>query len=305
MPTSETVDLNQIATFVKVVETGSFTRAAALLGLPKSGVSRRIADLEHSLGARLLQRTTRKLSLTEAGASYFENVSRALETVADANNCARETQAIPKGVVRLTSAMDFGVRVLPPILGEFSEKYPDIHVELELTQRAVDLVAEGVDVALRFGKLVDSSLVARKLGHFELWLVASNDYIKEFPVKRVADLAKRKCILFRQRTLGSRWTLVGPDGPETVEVSGPLSGDDFLYISELISAGHGIGLVPSIILQEDLKQKKFQRVLPNYHAPGSELHIVYPSKRFLPQRVQLLVEFLASRLSECPPKRKP
>jgi DNA-binding transcriptional LysR family regulator len=291
--------LNHVAVFVRVVETGSFTAAARALGLPKSSVSRSVSRLELELGVRLLQRTTRSVHLTDAGHAYYDKVSRALSEMQEAQTAVSDMQATPQGVVRVTAAVDIGSSVLAGLVASFLRKHPDIHVEMVLTGRFVNLVEEGVDLAVRAGKLDDSSLVARKVGTVEARLLVAPGYLKRKGTpKTVADLARHDCVLFRARRGQLSWELTGPKGVEKVDVTGKVSADDFAFVRQMMLAGSGIGLVPWTTCAQDTERGRLVRLLPEYAAPGGALHVVYPSARYVPQRVALLRDFLVQGLLE-------
>jgi DNA-binding transcriptional LysR family regulator len=294
-----TPDLNHVAVFARVVETGSFTAAATALGLPKSSVSRSVSRLELELGVRLLQRTTRTVHLTDAGHAYHERVSRALSGLDEAQAAVSEMQATPSGMVRVTAPVDIGVSMLSGLVARFVRKNPNIHVELLLTGRLLNLVEEGVDLAVRAGKLDDSSLVARKVGTLESRLLAAPTYLRRRGTpKTVPALAGHDCILFRGRRGRAAWELTGPKGAERVEVAGSVSADDFGFVRQMLLAGSGIGLVPWTTCAQDIERDRLVRILPDYAAPGGALHVVYPSARFVPQRVALLRDFLVEGLLE-------
>ncbi|MGO9829888.1 MAG: LysR substrate-binding domain-containing protein [Myxococcaceae bacterium] len=294
-----TANLNHVSVFVRVVETGSFTSAASALGLPKSSVSRSVARLEGELGVRLLQRTTRSVHLTDAGHAYYERVARALSGLEEAQAAVSDMQAKPRGTVRVTAAVDVGVNVVAGLVARFLREHPDIHVEMVLTGRLVNLVDEGVDLAVRAGKLDDSSLVARRVGTVEGRLLASPGYLRRRGTpKAVAELARQDCVLFRARRGQSTWELTGPKGVERVDVSGRVSADDYAFVRQMLLAGGGIGLVPWTTCAQDLERGRLVRVLEDYAAPGGALHVVYPSSRYVPQRVALLRDFLVKGLLE-------
>jgi DNA-binding transcriptional LysR family regulator len=294
-----TPDLNHVAVFARVVETGSFTAAAAALGLPKSSVSRSVSRLELELGVRLLQRTTRSVRLTDAGHAYYERVAQALAGLKEAQSAVSDMQQTPSGVVRVTAAVDIGVNVLGGLVARFVRRYPTIHVEMVLTGRVLNLVEEGVDLAVRAGKLDDSSLLARKVGTLEARLLTAPGYLKRRGApKAVGDLARHDCVLFRARRGRSTWELTGPKGVERVDVTGSVSADDFAFVRQMLLAGGGIGLVPWTTCAQDIERGRLVRVLPEYAAPGGALHVVYPSARHLPHRVALLRDFLVQGLLE-------
>lgn len=295
------MDLNKVAIFVRVVESQSFTAAADALGVPKSTVSRSVAQLEEALGVRLLQRTTRKLSLTDAGATYYERGSRALADLADAGVAVAEMQGTARGTVRVTAPVDLGLGVLGDVIALFAQRHPGIRVDLDLSARTVDLVAEGFDLALRAGRLNDSSLVARKLGMMAARLYATPAYLERKGTPRsVADLASHDCVLFRARGATTEWQLTGPAGVESVEVTGPIAVNDLAFVQKMVLAGMGIGLVPWFLCAGELERKQLVRLLPEHTAPGGALHLVYPSSRHLPQRVAIFRDFVIETLEHLP-----
>jgi DNA-binding transcriptional LysR family regulator len=292
-----TIDLNKLSVFVRVVESRGFTSAARALGVPKSSVSRAVAQLEESLGVRLLQRTTRTLALSEAGLALYDRASRALVELGDAASAAADMDGSPQGTVRLTAPVDLGVAILADLIVEFCAAHPGIRIETTLTARYVDLVEEGVDLALRAGKLADSSLVARKLATTEGALFASPKYLKKRGTPtRVPELASHDCVLFRPQQGRVTWALTGPRGEESVDVTGPIGADDFSFVRRVVLSGAGIGVMPSFQCLSEVESGKLVRVLPTHVARFGALHLVHPSARHLPQRVQLFRDFLVERL---------
>jgi len=287
-----TIDLNRVRLFVRVAEAGSFTGAARLSGLPTSSVSRAVAALERELAVRLIQRTTRRLQLTEAGRVYYESVSRALSGMDEAAAAVSELQDAPRGRVRITAPADLGHWLLAPSLVSFATRYPEVQIEVSLTQRIVDLVHEGFDLALRIGKLADNRLVARVLGLVRAGIFAAPRYLKRRGRPRsVADVADHDCVLFRSVSGRAVWELVGPAGRQKVEVRGAVAADD----SEAAAAGQGLTLLP-IFACQGREKDDLQRVLPEYATVGVPLQLVYPTARFLPKRVVLLRDHLVNEL---------
>jgi DNA-binding transcriptional LysR family regulator len=300
------VDLNDVVALVRVVDAGSFTGAASQMGLPKSAVSRRVARLEEALGVRLLQRTTRSLHLTDAGVAYHARAAGALSALSEARDVATEATGDPRGTVRITAPLDMGGGQLAEVLTRFAIAYPKVCVEVELTGRIVDLVAENFDLAVRAGVLRDSSLVARRLGESRHVIVASPEYVaKRGAPKTPADLAKHDCILWRAKQGESKWVLDGPNGQETVVVRGSLSGDDYTFVRAAAMQGAGIAMVPSPSII-DFEAGRLQPLLTDWRGPSGPVHLVYPSARFLPQRVAVLRDFLVEhfRIPDLCPKLK-
>src|SRR2546430_11662617 len=242
-----TIDLNRVRLFIRVAEAGSFTSAARLCGLPTSSVSRAVAALERELAVRLIQRTTRRLQLTEAGRVYYESVSRALSGMDEAAAAVSELQDAPRGRVRITAPGDLGHWVLAPSLVRFATRYPEVQLEVSLTQRIVDLVHEGFDLALRIGKLADNRLVARALGLVRAGIFAAPRYLKRRGRPRsVADVADHDCVLFRSVSGRAVWELAGPAGRQKIDGRGAVAADDNQVLREAAAAWAGPAPLPAV-----------------------------------------------------------
>src|SRR6266545_4443268 len=297
------VDLNQVTAFVRVMESGSFTAAAREMGLPKSSISRRVSALETALRVRLVQRSTRQLVLTEAGRLYFERARAALRGLADANLAVTDLSREIAGPIRFTAGGD-NTGLIANLLAEFLARYPNIQIDVVLTPRRVDLVAEGFDLALRAGPLVDSALSARRLGLTELGLFASRSYLRKAGRPRsVADLAKHRFVLFGEPHEREHRRLAGPDGEQSVKIQGPLVVHEMSFAVDAITTGIGIGLVPNIYLGWMIKGgmrrsggHDLVRVLPDHGVVASQLSLVSPTTAYEPTRVGLLRDFLTERL---------
>lgn len=297
------VDLNRIAVFVRVVEAGSFTAAAESLGLPKSSVSRAVSQLEAELGVRLLQRTTRKLALTEAGREYFGRTRQAMLELEEANTVVVDHGTELRGPIRVSVPGDLGEGTLARLVAGFVREHPEVRIELVVTPRRVDLVAEGFDLAVRAGPLEDSTLVVRRVGTTALGLFASPDYLRRRGVPdSLASLASHEAVLLRgQRGVGT-WALQGPQGDRSVTVRGSISADDLSFVRSVVEAGGGIGLLPLLLcaVSSPTPRVALVHVLPEYRVLGGEVSIVSPPKEYEPSRVRLLREHLARGLAELP-----
>ncbi len=283
------VDMALIPSFVEVVRQGSFTKAAAALGLPKSTVSRRVSKLEEALGVTLLVRTTRKLRLTEEGELFYRRVATAVECVEEAARAVAAQREEPQGLLRVTAPTDF--EHLPGLVASFIERYPAVSVEINVSGDVVDLVAAGYDMAIRAGRLKDSSLIARKLSTVEFHLFASASYLDAHgEPASVADLIDHECVLFRARRGVSQWSLTGPGGVETVEVRGRLVVDDLLFARGAALAGVGIALLPRDMF--NLGRDHVRRVLPDHAMPGGSVYAVYPAARHVPAKVRAFRDHL-------------
>ena len=296
------MDLNLVTAFVRVVEGQSFTEAGKALGLPKSSVSRRVSELEKELGVRLLHRTTRKLTLTDAGRAYFEQAERALLGLDAAAEAASGLDREPRGTVRLTAPVEIGVMSISDLLAEFTRKYPDIHVELSLDSAPVNLAEQGFDIGIRTGRSLDPSVVVRRLGNFDIGLFASTDYVsRRGSPQSVEELVDHDCVLLRVQQQKAIWRLDGPDGEvSSVEVRGRVSTDETLFVWQAVRSGLGIGLLPLHAVSactEGGRIPPLARVLPDYAVRGAELQVVVPSGTKRPHRVTLLRDFLIESLS--------
>ncbi len=294
------MDRNDIALFVRVVEAGTFTAAAATLGMPKSSVSRGVARLEDDVGVALLRRTTRAVTLTDAGHAYYERVKGAIAALDEAAALAGHAERDPKGDVRVTAPVDLGVVVLAPLLSHFVRTHPGLRVETVLTSRRVDLVQEGVDIAVRAGaRLTDSTLVARKVASSDLGIFASKAYLdRAGRPKKLADLARHECVLFRASGGHAVWKLHGPKGEERVHVSGSLSADDLTFVRRAVAEGAGIGVFQTFSIGPERASRELVRVLPEYEVRDAALYVVTPATKYLPARVRLLRDFLVAELAK-------
>lgn len=295
------MDLNQAAVFVKVVQAGGFSTAARLLGLPTSTVSHRVAMLEKRLGVTLLQRTTRRLHLTDAGQVYFDHASAGLVQMFDAEAAVTEATAEPRGLLRVTAPVDIGDQILASILCKMRSQWPKVDVELVLMNRYVDLVAEGIDVAIRTGNLQDSTLIARHAGIARWMAYASPDYLAgATTIDSPQALRHHRCLQFTP--LGREiWTLYGSESSLTVPMSGQTIVNDIGLIMALTLAGEGVALLPVYLCRQACDEGRLVKVLPEWHAKADPIHVVYPRQRFMAPKlrafIEVAVEELAARLA--------
>jgi DNA-binding transcriptional LysR family regulator len=290
------MNLGRVQAFVRVAELKSFTEAARSLDLPTSSISRAITALETELGAKLFERTTRRLALTPLGRTYYEHASRALAELSEGERRIGELQRDPRGEVRITAPGDLDDGFLARCLSEFAALHPRIRVTTVLTNRFVDLIGEGIDLALRVAEgLPDSSLVARPLGRYRAFLVASPEYEERRGLpERPEDLSRHECILTVASEGGSRWVLIGPKGEEAVEVKGRLVADDLRFVRDLVVAGAGIGVLALAPGAREPDDTRLVRVLPRYTLKAPTLFAVVPSTKRLASRVSVLRDFLVS-----------
>ncbi|AKU92711.1 LysR family transcriptional regulator [Vulgatibacter incomptus] len=289
------MDLNDVLTFAQVVQSGSFTAAARKLGIQKSGASRRVAALEESLGTRLLQRTTRALRLTDEGRVFYDHCLRALAELEDGKLALGGMVANPRGVLRVTAPLSFGF--VGPIVAEFLQRWPEMEVELVCTDRVVDLVEEGFDVAIRAGTLPDSSLIARRIGSLPRFLVASPSYLRRRrPPRQPADLATHDCVSFGTRR--SPWLLQSEGESIEVSVSSRLLVNDFDLLRQAVVAGLGIGLLPEPDCVLPLTEGRLKQLLPAWTSVDTPIHAVYPSLRHLSSKTKVFVDHLQARMGQ-------
>ncbi|MBA2541199.1 MAG: LysR family transcriptional regulator [Deltaproteobacteria bacterium] len=290
------MDLNRATTFVRVVETGGFTRAAEALGLPPSSISRAVSKLEEDLGVTLLERTTRSIALTDAGKAFFERAREALAGLEEANSLALDAAREVHGVVRLAVPPELGAK-LGGVFGTFAAEHPKVRIEVTFTTRGAELVGDLVDIALVIGQLPDSSLVTRRLGESTDRLYAAPGYVKEHgQPRRVADLAKHETILSRAVGGEARWELTGPRGVERVDVHARMIGDHMQFLIDAAVAGLGIALLPMWVGDNFVKDGKLVAILPKFETK-TPLHVLTHGGRHLPRRVGLLRDFLFDTLT--------
>lgn len=295
-----TIDLNLLPLFTAVAESSSFSAAAEKLGLPKSSVSRGIAGLEGELGVRLFHRTTRRVSLSTAGAAFLDRISSPLATLQQSVGDLPDLDAEPSGRLRVTAAVDFGSTVLAEIVARFVALYPRVHVELRLMNAQVDLVAEGFDMALRIAtrQMKSSSLVARNAGVVTMQLYASPSYLAlRGTPRRPRDLGLHTWVLFpTTQTL----RLAGPGKPITVTPEGRIHCDDMFFVREVIRHGAGIGVLPSFLATDEVSAGHLVRVLPRWNVPTGQLWVVYHGAQHLPRKVIAFRDFVLDSLKARP-----
>jgi DNA-binding transcriptional LysR family regulator len=293
-------DITTLATFVAVVDVGGFSRAAQRLETTAGAVSRRVAALEERLGLRLINRTTRQVSLTEAGEQYYRDVTAILQALTDAEDRVSHLSDSPSGELRVAAPLSFGVRALAPLLPGFHVRYPELHLILDLDDRMVDIVATGADLALRIGRLTDSSLVARRIAEFERVFCAAPAYLdRRGRPGTPAELRAHDCLRYSNLGVREEWTLRRRDDPgsaETPEVSGPLCANNGDLLRLAAIAGVGICSLPRFIVADDLDKGALECVLGDWCAPPLVLSAVWPSRRFVPAKVRVFVDYLAEHL---------
>ena len=288
-------DLDNILIFVKVAQFESISRAARSLGMPISTVSRRLSVLEADLGVSLLRRTTRRVTLTAQGREYFNQCQEPLHLLQDAEQVLTQTQKKPEGLLRVSVPVLLGHSSFLDFVSRFLEDYPRIHIDLFITNAFLDLVAENVDVAIRFGDLQDSSVVATRLGENVRYVVASPRYLKGRTLPTEPnELKSLDCVMLNAKNSETDWDLVSGRRKMRVHVTGSVSSRDFNSVSVFVHKGHGVGLLPSIYCDATVAKGELVRLLPEWTSPRIPVFAVYPGRKFLPQRLQVFLQALGA-----------
>lgn len=292
----------ELQTFVAVVEAGSFVGAGEALRMSKAAVSRAVHELETRLGARLLQRTTRRLSLTEAGRAYYASSKQILADLDEADGAVGAVTGQLLGTIRINAPVSFGVLHLAPLWASFLARHPGVELDVTLTDRMVDLVEEGYDLAIRITRLQDSSLVSRLLATTRIVLCAAPDYLaRRGTPQNLADLAAHDVIGYHYWQGGNVWRFVGPDGAEKEVLTRPrLRANNGDTCRAVALAGGGIVLQPTFLVGDDLASGRLQRVLPDYVGPAVGVHALYPSRKHLSVKLRALLDHLADAFATVP-----
>ena len=293
---------DDLAAFVAVVETGSFTQAAERLGIAKSAISRRVSALELRLGVELLRRTTRRLDLTDTGRAFYERSARVLADLDEAEAAAAQAQGELRGKLKVALPVSFGVRHVCAPVAEFSRQHPGLRFELDLNDRRVDLLEEGADLALRIGRLQDSSLIARRLFDARTALVASPDYLEAHGVPaQPADLTEHRCLVYSNLPEPRRWVCRDASGEAiAVTVTPAMSASNGDFLARMALEGQGIAMQPSFIVGDAIAEGRLVSLLDRYAWPVTPAYAVYPPTRHLSFRVRAFIDFLADYFSGTP-----
>lgn len=285
----------EIESFVAVAQLGSFVKAADKLAISKAMVSRNVSELEARLGVRLMQRTTRRLSLSDAGAEYLQRCVQILGELNDANAAISAKAVEAQGKLKVTAPLTFGVRHMAPLWGEFLKIHPKVELEVNLNDRVVDLIEEGYDLAVRIGQLSSSSLIARRIATTRLILCASPRYLQRAaPIHELADIERHDVIAYTYLATGDLWTFNGPTGPKTIQIHPKLRSNSGDTCRAAALADQGIVFQPGFLVGDDLKQGRLVEILPPYAGPQMDISVVYPSRLHLSHKVRAMVEFLSN-----------
>lgn len=293
--------LEAMNAFVRVVSSGSYAEAARTLGLTRSAVSKAVMELEHQLGARLLDRTTRRVSATEAGLAYHERCLDILARVEETELNVSRLHDEPKGVLKINAPMSFGILYLGPAIAAFMAHYPDLKIELTLNDRFIDPIEEGADVTIRIGRLTDSSMIARKLAPTRVALAAAPRYLMSAgAIDNPADLERQRCLTYGHTTTLQRWTLSRDGRAVGVAVNSVLCSNNGDVLRAAALAGEGVVLLPKFLIAPDITAGLLHVVLPEWSAEELGIFALYAPNRYLAAKTRLLIDFIAQRFSNTP-----
>jgi len=290
---------NAIPIFIAVVEQGSFSGAARVLGISKSAVSKRINQLEDQLAVRLLQRTTRQIKLTEAGEHYYQHAFQAYQAATNAIDAVTQLQEKPQGHLRLNVPMSFGRLHIAPLIPKFLQRYPDIHIDMVMDDKHVDLIEAGFDLAIRAGDLPDSSLIARKLVDCHSEICASPEYLaQQGTPKTPADLLSHNAILYSYSNNAQEWTLTNAEGSEIVVVSGNYQVNNSEALLEALLQDAGIGRLPTFVTGSEIRSGRLVNLFEQYQMPVKSIYAVFPERAYMPAKVRVFLDFIVDCFGE-------
>ena len=296
------MDLSVLQIFIEVMRHGSFAAVARERNIDPSSVSRTVAGLESELGIRLFQRTTRKLSPTEAGMTYFERIEPLIEEMQQAADIAKDISGNPKGTIRVSCSVSFGIKCIIPLLPEFQAKYPELTIDLLLTDSVVDLLNERIDVAIRLGQPTDSTLIMQKLMETRYSVCASPDYLQQYGQPQIPkDIESHNCLLFPLIGFKTRWIFKHKTGNvQEIPVRGNTIISNAIALQQCAISGMGLTLLPHWLIDEDINTGKLVRLFPDYQVTATNFNtaawLLYPSRAYIPLKVRVFVEELRKHL---------
>lgn len=295
---------SELGFFYRLARSGSLTATAREMNLTPPAVSKRLAQLEARLGVRLLNRTTRKVSLTEEGELYYREAARILSDIEQLEQTVASRHAAPRGLVRLNATFGFGHRYLAPVISRFVREYPEVRVQLQLTDKPINLADEGYDVGIRFGKLEDASLIARRIAPNRHLLVAAPGYLKRHGTpQHPSELARHDCLVIRENDAYGIWKFTQKSEAVTVRVSGTLASNNGEVVRNWALEEHGIILRSEWDVADHLQRGKLVEILPDWRGPDADIHAVFPQRLHLSAKVRVLIDFLVEAFA-IPPWRK-
>jgi len=294
--------LVSMAVFKQTVEAGSFAAAARSFGISPEMAGNHVRGLETHLGVRLLNRSTRRLNLTEAGGIYYERCTRILADIQDAEAEVGVLQASPRGLLRVTAPVTFGLLHIAPAVSEYMARYPEVRLDVGVSDRHVNLIEEGYDLAIRVGELPDSNLVARRLTSFHLIVCAAPAYLRRAGrPEKPSDLTRHPCLIYREVETPDTWRFQAPDGSAvTVRVSGPLTSTNPAFLHRIALAGHGVVIGPSFEFGTDIAEGRLVPLLTGWRSRELPIHALYPHRPLLSTKIRTFVDFLAERFAPEP-----
>jgi len=296
---------NAIPIFVAVARNQSFSGAARELGLSKSAVSKRITQLEDRLGARLIQRSTRKLSLTELGERFFEHAQFATVSARNAVDAVSELQGEPVGQLKIVVPMSFGMLHIAPLIPEFLKRYPKTEIDLVMDDKPVNLIAEGYDLAIRTGDLPESNLIARTLAPLHSVVCASPDYLAKHPIERPEELEQHNCLTFSYSSNADHWEFFesteSPTQPISVRVDGNYQVNNSEALKQAVIQGLGIGRLPTFIVGDALRSGELVQLFSQYEMPSKRVHAVFPERHYMPAKVRSFLDYVIEQFGDGKP----
>lgn len=292
-------DLNDMMVFATVVSSGSFTAAAEEFGLPKSNISRKVTRLEDRLGIKLLERSTRSQHLTEIGQVYFEYCQRIMDEIQGAEESVEGLMSAPRGTLKICASITVGQCLLSHYLAPFKKAYPEVHLDIHLTNRRVDLIEEGFDAAIRVGTLEDSSLIAKRLCKRELFLFASPDYLatSNIPLAEPSDLKQHDCLFMSATNPKPQWHLKSGKESQTIIIAPTIRCDNFTVLRQLAIDGAGITKLPSYICEKAVKDGKLVRVLDQWISESVDIYALYPSHKGATPKLRVFLDYLKHQIT--------
>lgn len=291
-------DLKRMVIFSHVVEAGSFSGAAKRLGIAKSAISKHVSLLEKSINAQLLNRSTRSLSLTDVGETYYQSCSRLITILEETRNTTEALQDEPRGMLRISSPSSFGIDHVAPLLSTFLQQYPDLNAELLLDDNVVDMTEQGIDVAIRVGWLPDSNLKARKLKDSPRLLCASPDYIERRGLPETPeDLALHEWILFTLLPTPHHYTFTKNNKSKNIHVKGRIKTNNGNAVRSLLIEGAGMSVLADFLVEKDLKEGRLVHLLPDYQVEAAGIYAVFQNRNFQQAKIRTFIDFLAEKLN--------
>jgi DNA-binding transcriptional LysR family regulator len=291
------IDLNEIRLFIKIVDLGSFINVSKQQGIPSTTISRKILQLEKSLGVRLLNRSTRKLTLTEQGKIFYEHVNEHIAKLEEAKGVITESQQEPIGLIRLTAPVDFCVHFLQPIISRFLSNYPKINIEINVSDETLDLIENRIDVAFRVGILEDSNLIAKHLSKSEVVCCASSNYLAQYGMPESLEALKdHNCILMGNTLNNQSWHFKKGNELSKVSVTGRYAANSMTLMIESALSGLGIALIPIPLVKTQIEKGSLKILFKNYTIPSGDLFILYQSHRYLSKSTRLFIDFVSDEM---------